>query len=109
MLLGGSVLTGFELSPQSVCPYAETKKSDRKSTAKVWGRRILVCKCRLMLKFMTPAETYTFAEAFVNSGSNRPMGFRALCKLLHAAVEVSRKSKKTKVCSLALGMHFPRC
>ena len=43
---------------------------------------------REYLKFIIPAETYTLAEAFVNSGSNRPIGFRALCKLLHAAVEM---------------------
>jgi hypothetical protein len=62
-----------------------------------------------MLKFMTSAETYTLAKAFVNSGSKRPMGFRTLCKLLHAAVEMSRMSKKAKVWSLALGMHFLKC
>lgn len=62
----------------------------------------------MLLKFMTPAETYTLAEAFVNSGGRQPLGFRELCKLLHPPVEVSRKWKKAMVSSLALGLHFPK-
>jgi hypothetical protein len=37
------------------------------------------------------SETYTRAEALVNSGWGHPMTFPVLCKLLHARVEVPRK------------------
>lgn len=44
---------------------------------------------REYLKLIIPAETYTLAEAFVNSGKGHPMSFRVLCKVLHARVGMS--------------------
>ena len=59
------------------------------------------------LKFITLAETYTLAEAFVNSGSGPSNGFRSLCKLLHAPVGMSVTERKQRSAAWHWACIFP--